>query len=540
MQQDNLIAGIYLRISDDREGRELGVTRQRGHCTDLAERLGIRVYDVYNDNDRGASTRSTKPRPDYKRLLQDARAGTINCIIAYTTGRLTRRPREHEDQIELAEQFGIVFHYVRSPSFDLNTSAGRRIARILAASDAGEAEDISERVTDAKRKQASKGLYLGGYRAYGYEGAQYSAKGELTNRGRINVELVPHEVAVIKEGVNRIIAGETAYVVMKDLNRRGIPSPSGKQWMASNFKRQLTKKRYVIFEADGHPADCPCLHNPESSGTLVHHGIEHRAVWPGIITRSEYELMMARFKQIEQPWEHGLIRGRRYLLTGFIYCGACGAVCYGNARIDTKHHDRRYRCKPEDNSGNKVGCGKLYRLAEPLELYVTEEVLKRFDTPEIAQALASDDPELDIAPLATRLVNLRQRKKELAAEYGQGEHSKEDYKIMSTANAEAIRKAEVELAELQSKRLATTLPAASMLREVWDTSSIEWRRNVVQLLVERVEILPHGHTGSATWNGWRFNPNSVRIVWRQVAMADVAASLSVLMKATRPASSPVA
>src|ERR1700761_445244 len=113
MQQDNLIAGIYLRISDDREGRELGVTRQREHCADLAERFGIKVYDIYNDNDRGASTRSIKPRPDYKRLVQDARAGAINCIIAYTSGRLTRRPREHEDQIELAEQYGTVFRYVR-------------------------------------------------------------------------------------------------------------------------------------------------------------------------------------------------------------------------------------------------------------------------------------------------------------------------------------------------------------------------------------------------------------------------------------------
>lgn len=534
MQQDNLIAGIYLRISDDREGRELGVTRQRGHDIELAERLGAKVYDVYNDNDRGASTRSTKPRPDYKRLLQDARAGTINCIIAYTTGRLTRRPREHEDQIELAEQYGIVFHYVRSPSFDLNTSAGRRIARILAASDAGEAEDISERVTDAKRKQASKGLYLGGYRAYGYEGAKYNDKGELINRGRINVELVPREVAVIKEGVNRIAAGETAYVVMKDLNRRGIPSPAGKQWMASNFKRQLTKKRYVIFEADGHPADCPCLGNAEGNGTLVHQGTEHRAVWPGIITRSEYELMMARFKQIEQPWDHGLIRGRRYLLTGFTYCGACGGICYGNARTDTKTSQRRYRCKPEDNRGNKVGCGKLYRAADPLELYVTEEVLKRFDTPEVAQALVADDAEFDITPLATKLASLRQRKTEIATDYSLGELTKEEYKIMAPANAEAIRKAEAQLAELQSKYLATTLPAASMLREVWEKSSIEWRRNVVQLLVERVDILPHGQTGSATWRGWRFNPDSVRITWRTVAMTDVAASLSVLFKATRP------
>jgi DNA invertase Pin-like site-specific DNA recombinase len=533
MKQDNLIAGIYLRISDDREGCELGVARQREHCIELAERLGIKIYYIYNDNDRGASRYSQKPRKDYQRLLRDARAGVVNCIIAYTSGRLTRRPREHEDQIDLAQDLGIQYFYVRSPSFDLNTSNGRRIARILASNDAGEADDISERVLDAKRKQAAKGLYLGGYRAYGYEGAKHNDKGELINRGRINVELVPHEVEVIKEGVRRIGAGETAYVVMKGLNQRGIPSPSGKQWQASNFKRQLTKKRYVIFEADGHPTGCPCLANPVGSGTLLYKGTEHRAVWPGIITRSEYELMMLQFKKVEQPWEHGLIRGRTYLLTGFTYCGGCGAICYGNARTDTKANQRRYRCKSVDNSGNKLGCGKVYRAAEPLELYVTEEVHKRFDTPEVSQALGAKDGTVDVATIAARLASLRQHKTELAAEYGRQERTKEEYQVMAAANAEAIRQAETKLAELQSKQLATTLPAASMLREVWDKSSIEWRRNVVQLLVERVDILPHGHTGSATWHGYRFNPDSVRITWREVAMADVAVSLSVLMKATR-------
>ncbi|MET0493740.1 MAG: recombinase family protein, partial [Actinoplanes sp.] len=134
-------AAIYTRISDDREGRELGVQRQRDDCTALAERLGLTVYRVYEDNDIGASTRSRKPRPEYQELLAGARSGAFSTVIAYTSSRLTRRPREHEGLIELAERHGTKFQYVASPSFDLNTSAGRRIARILAANDAGEAED---------------------------------------------------------------------------------------------------------------------------------------------------------------------------------------------------------------------------------------------------------------------------------------------------------------------------------------------------------------------------------------------------------------
>src|SRR5579859_5770999 len=124
-QQHKHRSGIYLRISDDREGRELGVGRQQEDCLSLSEHLHCVVYDFYKDNDISASPRSRKVRPDYQRLLADARAGAIDTIIAYTSSRLTRRPREHEDLIELAEQYGIQFHYVASPSFDLNTAAGR-------------------------------------------------------------------------------------------------------------------------------------------------------------------------------------------------------------------------------------------------------------------------------------------------------------------------------------------------------------------------------------------------------------------------------
>jgi DNA invertase Pin-like site-specific DNA recombinase len=107
--------GIYLRISDDREGRELGVGRQEQDCLQLAARLRCPVHDVYKDNDISASTRSRKARPEYQRLLADARAGHVATVIAYTSGRLTRRPREHEDLIELAERHGVRFRLRRLP-----------------------------------------------------------------------------------------------------------------------------------------------------------------------------------------------------------------------------------------------------------------------------------------------------------------------------------------------------------------------------------------------------------------------------------------
>lgn len=246
------IAAIYTRISDDREGRELGVQRQRDDCTALAERLGMIVHHIYEDNDIGASTRSRKPRPEYQALLADAKSGTFTTVIAYTSSRLTRRPREHEDLIELAERHGTQFQYVASPSFDLNTSAGRRIARILAANDAGEAEDIAERVARAARQRAERGEFHGGQPPFGYR---------KQVEGPASIEPHPEHAEWVREAVRRLLAGETLYGVCVDWNARGRRTgwqrrdhreEDATTWYPRTLKRVVTTAAIAGFrEYDG-------------------------------------------------------------------------------------------------------------------------------------------------------------------------------------------------------------------------------------------------------------------------------------------------
>src|SRR5579884_3389761 len=88
-------AGIYCRISEDREGAGLGVERQRADCEALVHQRRWRVVDVYVDNDLSAY--SGKPRPEYRRMLRDVEAGRLGAIVAWHTDRLHRSPREFEE-----------------------------------------------------------------------------------------------------------------------------------------------------------------------------------------------------------------------------------------------------------------------------------------------------------------------------------------------------------------------------------------------------------------------------------------------------------
>lgn len=526
-------SGIYVRISDDREGRELGVGRQQEDCLSLSDRLHSVVYKIYKDNDISASTRSRRTRPDYQQLLADARAGLIDTIIAYTTSRLTRKPRENEDLIDLAEQYGVQFHYVASPSFDLNTANGRLVARMFAANDASQAEITSELIARKKLEKAVKGQYMGGARAYGFEGPIKDAHGVLINKGRINVAIIEEEKAVWLDCVNRVIAGEREIDVIRDLNARGKFSSTGTLWQTGNLKHVLLRKRFVEFDARDHPADCPCLLNSEGNGTLTHKEVEHRAVWPAFISQETHAQLAAAFEEHSQPWAHGLIKGRKYLLSGLALCGRCGTPMYGQHRkIDENRKQRRYRCKGRDNHGMRLGCGKVFRDEAALDEFVTAAVFERFDSPEVARILAPKEDEERAGTLSQQLAGQRARRRQLVAEYGRGEHEKADYKIMLAAADEAIGKTQSELAKLHATKVAGAIPAHGLLQEVWDASSLEWRRNVIRLVVECVVVKPRT-PGARKWHGRVFNPNDVEIQWVVAADQSVVAALQTLVQSAR-------
>lgn len=55
-------AVIYVRVSEDKSGEELGVDRQLGDCRALAERRGWQVIDVFADNDTSAAAGKKRPQ----------------------------------------------------------------------------------------------------------------------------------------------------------------------------------------------------------------------------------------------------------------------------------------------------------------------------------------------------------------------------------------------------------------------------------------------------------------------------------------------
>ena len=118
-------AAVYLRISSDPSGQQLGVNRQREDCEKLCADKGW-IPTPYIDNDTSASL--GKHRPGYEKMLADIRDGRIGAVVCWDLDRLHRRPIELEAFMSLADEKQLALATV-SGDVDLSTAQGRLVAR---------------------------------------------------------------------------------------------------------------------------------------------------------------------------------------------------------------------------------------------------------------------------------------------------------------------------------------------------------------------------------------------------------------------------
>src|SRR5262245_34888213 len=151
-------AGIYARISSDREGDNLAISRQLADCQQLAQARGWEVVERYVDSD--ISAYSGKLRPEYQRLLEEIEAGLVEAVVVYHTDRLHRHPRELEEFIDLCERQGTKLATV-SGEIDLATHDGQLMARIQGAMARKESDDKSRRIQRKHQELAHAGRVSG-------------------------------------------------------------------------------------------------------------------------------------------------------------------------------------------------------------------------------------------------------------------------------------------------------------------------------------------------------------------------------------------
>ncbi|MEV0765179.1 recombinase family protein [Nocardia sp. NPDC050435] len=471
-------AAVYLRQSQDREGDELGIDRQRQDVMRLITQRGWIVHAEYVDNDTSASNR--KRRKHFEAMLEAVERGEVDVIVARHVDRLLRRLSELERLLDLCDTHG-AYVLTASDGVDTSTDGGRLVARILAAVGQGEVERKGARQRSAAQQAAARGRWIGGRRAFGYESD--------------GVTVRDSEAQLVREGYDDVLAGASAGFVARKWNAQGSTTPQGrrdgspKPWNHQNVRTVLVNPRYAGLRRHRTAQQRP---DTRKNPTL---GITGAAEWPGLVSEEKWR---AAVDVLCDPSRLKAPSGPRLLLSGIAECGVCSDKVHAGARARKMP---TYRCR----SGKHVS-----RRAEPIEQFVEEVVLARLQQPDALEVFAPIVHE-DVAPVVAEAHAVRERLGSIADEFADGAITADQIRRMTERLRDKLATLEAEIAEAGRADVIAPIVNSVDIAATWKALDTHRKRGIIEVLMA-VTIEPVGR-GRRT-DGSYFAAGGVRIDWR--------------------------
>ena len=191
-----------------------------------------------------------------------------------------------------------------------------------------ESRSISENTTWGKRKQFAEGKTSVGYSAFlGYD-----------KDFKINEE----QAKVVKLIYKLFVGGRSFYAITKELEKRGIKSPSGKdKWYISTVRSILTNEKYrgdALIQKE-YTADFLDKTRRKNTGEIPQYYVEEHH--EPIIPLDLFDFVQSEIKRREQNGKHSGVS----IFANKIKCGCCGGW-YGAKVWHSTDKYRRviYRC----------------------------------------------------------------------------------------------------------------------------------------------------------------------------------------------------
>ncbi len=405
-------------------------------------------------------------RPEFERLLNTLRSEEIGGVVVWKLDRLTRQQRDLVRVMEACEAQKAFIASATEP-IDTREPHGQFVAELLVAQARMESANTSARQTRKAQEQREQGLPpTTGLRCFGYD-LRYT-------------KIIEEEASVLREGRDRLFAGDSLRSLALDLEARGIVGTQGHAWRAQILKRLLT--------------------SPTIAGMREKEGKLYPGIWPAVISPDDHQ----RLKVLLDRRNGGPRQSppRKYLLTGLMTCGRCGGRMSAHARGDAS---RRYVCQKAAGAAN---CGKMSIKAEPVEELVAEMVFVAVDDEALRAALAAKGEQDDGLVEAVR--RDERALEELARDfYVEKLVSREEFFAARDGLNRRLEGNRVKLAKRERTNvLGRFAGEGGALRTAWESGSLEWRRAIVGAVLDYVTILP-GEPGRKA-----VDPARVSVQWR--------------------------
>ena len=294
---------IYIRVSTTQQAEEgYSIEAQKERLISYCKAKGWNIYNIYVD---GGYTGSNIERPALEKMMNEL--VHIDVVLVYKLDRLSRSQKDTLYLIEEKFLKNNIDFVSLQENFDTSSAFGRAMIGILSVFAQLERETITERSKMGKDARAKKGLWKGGSPPVGYD----YANGELV----IN----EYEAMQVKKIFSWYLEGKGLFTIARELEYLGYTKKLG-EWKDG----QATLINNI-------------LSNPVYIGKLNHKDSVIQGQHQSIIEIDIFEEVQRRKKQTYR----GKKTEGKYILTGFLRCGYCGARMYGN-QITTKKGKKHY------------------------------------------------------------------------------------------------------------------------------------------------------------------------------------------------------
>jgi site-specific DNA recombinase len=286
----------------------------------IASQKGSGWMALPTSYDDGGYTGGNMDRPALKQLVEDVKAGAVDCVLVYKVDRLSRSLTDFARIVEVFESHSVSIVSV-TQQFNTTNSLGRLTLNILLSFAQFERELIAERTRDKVTAARRKGKWIGGHLLLGYD--------LDPGGGRLVVNL--GEADQVREIFRLYQRERSLTAVVRTVYERGWRS---KRWISRRKGRERGGRPFTkasLFKLLTNPAYC---------GKVQFGGVMYDGEHEGIVDSATWDDVQRTLKHNGRTGGSGVRNRYGAMLKGLLRCAHCGGSM---VHTYTSRNSRRYR-----------------------------------------------------------------------------------------------------------------------------------------------------------------------------------------------------
>ena len=496
-------AALYIRLSrEDREKPETAESESIKNQQALLLRYcvdnNLDIYDIYCDEDYSGSDRD---RPEFNRLIDDAREKKFDIVLAKTQSRFARDMELVEKYINTLFPIWCVRFIGVVDNVNSDSVSTRKSRQINALVDQWYLEDLSANIKATLSSKRKAGQWVGAFAPFGY-------MKDPDNKNHLVVD--PDAAEIVRYIFKLYLDGFGVNTLAKKLNNEAIPNPAAYKkskgqafqnknrecstlWGVFSVQRILKNQVYLGHTVQGQAENDSYKSNKKRQNPKEEWDVVKNTHEPIIDEYTFYKVQESLSKNRRSTSE-----GSVSLFANKVRCMRCG----GSMRSQKTHGQRFYTChkhyiSPESCEGtyvssNVIEKAVLSELHALYEQYIDESyVEKELDT----KSRLTDKIEFiqkQISGIENKVSKIETRFKKMYYDKLEGNISAEDYELFyadSQSERDTLKK---QIAELLAQReiLQSQQEQSDSVREIIakfkDIQSLD--RFTVETLVDYIEV----------------------------------------------------